>query len=228
MRRFIDFWIKAETLEESITIIKSIRKLGFTSLVMELGEDVADNLEELKSRTREYGVSIYRKLVLKPERRRDLLKSLQEHRGKFEAVTVLCENLETALVAARDSRVDTLVIPPKPKFRFDKGVAALIKNRIELPFIYFLEHGEAFLETSMKIMEILGRKIEIVVSSGASNELDLRGPRELASLLEVLGYDQERALDAVSKTPEKILETNRIKLSKKYAAKGVIKLGEEI
>ncbi|MCS7132938.1 MAG: hypothetical protein NZ918_04400, partial [Aigarchaeota archaeon] len=194
MRRFIDFWIKAETLEESITIIKSIRKLGFTSLVMELGEDVADNLEELKSRTREYGVSIYRKLVLKPERRRDLLESLREHRGKFEVVTVLCENLETALVAARDSRVDTLVIPPKPKFRFDKGVAALIKNRIELPFIYFLEHGEAFLETSMKIMEILGRKIEIVVSSGASNELDLRGPRELASLLEVLGYDQERAL----------------------------------
>jgi len=225
MRRFIDFWIKAETADKAVALLKVVRKLGFAGAVVEPGESIADDFEELKARARECGVSIYRKLVLKPDGRRDLLKSLRENRGKFEIITVLCENLETALVAARDSRVDTLIIPPRPRFRFDKGVAALIKNRVELPFTYFLEDGEAFLETALKVVEVLGRKIEIIVSSGASDELDLRGPRELASLLEVLGYDQQEALNSVSKVPEKVLETNLIKLSKNYVARGVIKLG---
>ncbi len=225
MRHFIDFWIKAETADKAVALLKVVRKLGFAGAVVEPGESIADDFEELKARARECGVSIYRKLVLKPDGRRDLLKSLRENRGKFEIITVLCENLETALVAARDSRVDTLIIPPRPRFRFDKGVAALIKNRVELPFTYFLEDGEAFLETALKVVEVLGRKIEIIVSSGASDELDLRGPRELASLLEVLGYDQQEALNSVSKVPEKVLETNLIKLSKNYVARGVIKLG---
>lgn len=225
MRRFIDFWIKGETTDKTLTLIKTLKRLGFSGAVIEFEESVADDFEELRSKATECGISIYKKLVLKPEGRRDLLKSLRENRGKFEVITVLCENLETALVAARDSRVDTLIIPPKPRFRFDKGVAALIKNRIELPFIYLLEGREAFLETAMRIVDILGRKIEIIVSSGASEELDLRGPRELASLLEVLGYAQEESLDSVSKIPEKILERNLLKLSKNYVARGVIKLG---
>lgn len=227
MRRFIDFWIRPKSIEEAAALIKCAKRLGFSGVVVELGEALPNEFNRLRSMAEEYGISIYRKLVIRPGGRRDLLKLLREHRGRFEVITVVCENIEVALVAARDSRVDTLIIPPKARFRLDRGVASLIRNRVELPFAHLLECEEAFIETAMKIIEILGPRVEIVISSGASNELSLRGPRELASLLEVLGYVQERALDSVSKIPEKILQTNLLKLSRNYVARGVIKTGEE-
>lgn len=224
MRCFIDFWVKGVEVDQFSEILEALKRLGFSGAAIEVEEGLKQDFEELRSRASELGLAIYRKLVLKPRGRGDLLRSLRENRGKFEVITVLCENLEVALVAARDSRVDTLIIPPKPRFRFDKGVAALIRNKVELPFSYFLDNKLAFLETALDIVEILGRKIELIVSSGASGVLGLRGPRELASLLQVLGVDLERALDSVSKIPEKLLKENLLKLSKRYVSRGVIKL----
>jgi len=224
MRRFIDFWVRGQTFDQAFSLLKTLKNLGFSGAVFELSEDLSERFDELRSRAAELGINLYRKLVVKPEGRRDLLKTLRANRGKYEVVTVLCENLQTALVAARDSRVDSLIIPVRPRFRIDRGVASLIKNRVELPFKFFLENKLAFLETALNVIKFLGKKVDIIVSSGAGEELDLRGPRELASLLQVLGHDQEKALDAVSKIPEKILEENLLKLSKRYVARGVVRL----
>jgi len=224
MRRFIDFWIKGQSLDQALSLLKVLKELGFSGAVLELQEELIEKFDELKLRANELGMSLYRKLVVKPEGRRDLLKILRGNRGKFEVITVICENLETALVAARDSRVDSLIIPPRPRFRIDKGVASLIKNRVELPFKFFLEDRQAFLETALNVIKFLGRKVDLIISSGAEDEYDLRNPRELAALLQVLGYDWEKALDSISKIPEQILEENMLKLSKQYVARGVIKL----
>ena len=227
MRKYVDFWVKGKDYESSLELLRSLKRLGFSDAVIELGEGLLERVEDLKRVGEELGINVHRKLVIAPGSRKDLLRALRSNRGKFEVITVLCENLEVALVAARDSRVDSLVIPPKPKFRFDKGVAATIKNCVELPFSQYLSDKQAFLETALKLVEILGRRTELIVSSAASNSLELRGPRELASLPWVLGYPQEKALDSVSKTPRSILERNLLKLSKRYVVRGVVKLGEE-
>ena len=227
MRRYVDFWVKGEDYESSLELLRVLKRLGFSDAVMELGEDLLERVEDLKRAGEEIGINVYRKLVVAPESRKELLRELRSNRGKFEVITVLCENLEVALVAARDSRVDSLIIPPKPRFRFDKGVAATIKNCVELPFSQYLSDKQAFLETALRLVEILGKRTELIVSSAASNPLELRGPRELASLPWVLGYPQEKALNSVSKTPSGILERNLLKLSKSYVVRGVIKLGEE-
>ncbi len=224
MRAFTDFWVKVRDLDQASDILKKLRELGFSNAVIEAGEEVLERFDELRRIGEEQGVKVYRKLVLKPDGRKSLLRSLRSNRGKFEIITVLCENLETALVAARDSRVDSLIIPPRPRFRFDKGVAALLKNSVELPFKQYLEDKRGFLETAMRVVEILGKKTSIIVSSAADDILDLRGPRELASMLQVLGFSQEQALDSVSKNPMKIIERNLLKLSKNYVARGVVKL----
>ena len=227
MRRFIDFWVKGESLEQAVGLLKKLKELGFHSAVIEPSSDLLEGFEELRSEADRIGVKIYRKLVIEPSGRGDLLRALRKNRGSFEVITVLCRNLEAALVAARDSRVDSLIIPPNPEFRFDKGVASLIKNHVELPFNYFLEDKLSFLRTALRIVSILGRKVDIIVSSGAPDPLELRGPMELASLVQVLGYSQEKALDAVSKVPESILEENLVKLSKRYVARGVLRIDEE-
>lgn len=224
MRRFIDFWVKAETLEQATSLLESLRKLGFQGAVFEVGGELGERFEGLRSRASELGMAVYRKLVVEPAGRRDLLKTLRENRGKYEVITVFCENLEVALVASRDSRVDTLIIPPRPRYRIDRGVASLIKNRVELPLKFLLEDKLGFLETALNVVKFLGRKVGIIISSGAHDKVDLRGPRELASLLQVLGWSQEKALDAVSRIPSEILEVNMVKLSSRYVARGVIRL----
>ncbi|RLG06493.1 MAG: hypothetical protein DRN59_02895, partial [Thaumarchaeota archaeon] len=109
MRAFTDFWVKVRDLDQASDILKKLRELGFSNAVIEAGEGVLERFDELRRIGEEQGIKVYRKLVLKPDGRKSLLRSLRSNRGKFEIITVLCENLETALVAARDSRVDSLI-----------------------------------------------------------------------------------------------------------------------
>ena len=223
-RKFVDLWVRLEPGGEEI--VKALARLGFSAAVAEF-HGSEEEWKSLKDLAQEEGLELYRKLILKPHGRNELLRALRVNRGRYEVITVMCKNLETALVAARDGRVDTLIIPPSPGYRIDKGVAALLKNRVEIPFKEFLDPyaRERFLRTALKVIGVLGRKAGVIASSGASTTLELRGPRQLAALLMVLGLDQERALDSVSAEPCSILEENLVKLSPNYVARGVVKIG---
>lgn len=223
-RRFIDLWIRP-SIEEAEELIKKLVELGYSGAASEFrGEEEWGRLREIAER---FGLKLYRKLVIEAKSRKELLCKLRANRGCYEVISVICKNLETTLVAARDSRVDTLIIPPEHRYRIDKGVAVLLRNRVEIPFKWFLEKGgrEKFLTTALEIVRVLGRKNGIIVSSCAETALELRGARQLASLLEVLGLNSERALDSVSKEPYRIIETNLKKLSPNYIARGVVKTG---
>ncbi|OYT67129.1 MAG: hypothetical protein B6U65_04040 [Candidatus Wolframiiraptor sp. EX4484-121] len=220
MRRYVDLWIRAERFEEALEIIRCLKMLGFSSAAMELRGECIERFDELRGEAKGVGLAIYKKLVIEPSSREDLLKLLRENRGRFEVISVICRNLETALVAARDPRVDTVIIPVNPRYRFDKGVAALMRNRVELPFKYFLEDKLGFLKTASEIV-----KTEIVVSSAASHSLELRSPRQLASLLQVLGFNLEKALNSISHAAADLIEENLRKLSKNYVMRGVVRLG---
>jgi len=222
---YVDLWIKGEELEQAKELIRSLPRLGFKAAAIELQEDLYERFEELREEAERIGLKLYRRLVLRPRARKELLEKLRMNRGRYEVISVLCDNLEVALVAVRDSRVDTVIIPTRLEYRLDRGVLALIRSRVELVFKHFLEDRRAFLETAKEVVQVLGRKAGIIASSGASNPLELRTPRQLASLLEVLGLDHERALSSVSREPYRLIEENLIKLSRSYVARGVMRLG---
>ncbi|MCD6420789.1 MAG: hypothetical protein J7L17_00050, partial [Thaumarchaeota archaeon] len=87
MRKYIDFWVRAESFENALRLLEKLRELGFSSAVMELGGEALERFEELRKRGEEIGVKVYRKLVLKPSGRKDLLKSLRSNRGRYEVIT---------------------------------------------------------------------------------------------------------------------------------------------
>ncbi|MEM4636916.1 MAG: RNase P subunit p30 family protein, partial [Nitrososphaerota archaeon] len=155
------------------------------------------------------------------------LKELRKCRGSYEVVTVICRNLEVALVAVRDGRIDSIIIPPDKNYRIDKGVASTIKNAVEIPFKWILDEKSRrmFLKTVSEIILHLSRRTNIIVSSSASKPMELRGPYEMSSLLQIYSIDKKTALDAVSEIPSKIIEENLIKLSPNYIARGVVKIG---
>ncbi|MCF8884614.1 MAG: RNase P subunit p30 family protein [Nitrososphaerota archaeon] len=224
-RKYIDFWV--ELREENIIkeLMSRALQLGYRSIVVSYSD------ESLYEKAREIGerinLEIYRKIILEPQDRSSLLKELRKCRGSYEVVTVICRNLEVALVAVRDGRIDSIIIPPDKNYRIDKGVASTIKNAVEIPFKWILDEKSRrmFLKTVSEIILHLSRRTNIIVSSSASKPMELRGPYEMSSLLQIYSIDKKTALDAVSEIPSKIIEENLIKLSPNYIARGVVKIG---
>jgi len=68
-----------------------------------------------------------------------------------------------------------------------------------------------------------------VISSGASEALMLRKPKEMAVLASLFGLTGSAALDAVSANAINIVARNREKLSAEFLAPGIrlIKRGED-
>ena len=71
--------------------------------------------------------------------------------------------------------------------------------------------------------------LPIVISSGVSEMLLLRKPRELALLSSLFGLEGSDALDAVSANPIGIVHRNREKLGQGFVAPGIrlVKQGED-
>jgi RNase P/RNase MRP subunit p30 len=63
--------------------------------------------------------------------------------------------------------------------------------------------------------------VPVVVSSGADEPLLMRGPRELAASMQLLGIGEEESLDMVSDVPRELVERNRRKLEPGYVSPGV-------
>ena len=93
MRRYVDLWMRCESLERCLEMIKCLKRLGFSSAAIELRGECVERFDHLKGEAEEVGIKLYRKLVLEPSTRKELLKLLRENRGKFEVISVICRNL---------------------------------------------------------------------------------------------------------------------------------------
>jgi len=63
--------------------------------------------------------------------------------------------------------------------------------------------------------------VPIVMSSGVSDVMLLRKPRELAALASLFDLDEVLAMEAVSINPLAIVKRNRHKLSSRFVAPGI-------
>jgi RNase P/RNase MRP subunit p30 len=63
--------------------------------------------------------------------------------------------------------------------------------------------------------------VPVVISSGVSQELLLRKPREMAALGFLFDLDEVSGLDAVSRSPVTLVQRNREKLEAGFVAPGI-------
>lgn len=190
-----------------------------------------EEIQKVRSLCQESGIDLASRVDLKPKTPKELVGYLRRVRRKFELVAVVCESKNIARQAAKDHRVDLLNFPshdPRKRF-FDVAEAELASNasaalEIDAKPILTLE-GPARIRllSSLRREAALAKdfRVPIVVSSGASNELLIRKPRELASLAQLFDLDIASAIDAVSRNPTAIVRRNRDKLSPNFVAPGI-------
>jgi ribonuclease P/MRP protein subunit RPP1 len=221
MRRFMDLHISPGpgSLND---FVRRAHELGYHGLgVVCAGCEEPGSKLELASR-----------IDLAPRNQQELMDQLNMHRRSYVVVSVMCMNKSVARQAAKDNRVDIL------KFPEDRGgkTAWMDRQQAELSgasnCCYEVDAAELLVGDPARLERTLTtvrREIEnsqrndvpVIVSSGATSTVRMRDPRSLASLMDLLGVDEEEALDAVSVNPCRVVERNRDKLSSGYVLLGV-------
>ncbi len=122
-------------------------------------------------------------------------------------------NLKRNRKIVRKPKVDVLMNPVKPKERpFDRSIATVAKENnvsIGITLKKLLEYRGMEKTAYLRSLKYLGKLVEkencsFIIASGAKEKLDMRAPRELASIGHLLGFNEEKSLDTVSSNAWKI------------------------
>ena len=219
--------------DEQVTrIIKKTSQLGYGLIAIPLPQNFPEEkIRKLQNICKENRIGFASRVDLKPRTPNELIRSLRKLRRRFEIIVVVCESKQVARQAAKDRRVDLLNFLGcnRRKRFFDKAEAELASNalgslEIDIKPLLTLE-GPA----RIRLLSSLRREVAIaedfhvpiVISSGASNELLTRKPREMAALTSLFDLDKCSAINTVSKNPLATVKRNREKLSPNFVAPGI-------
>jgi len=228
-------------MEQTRRMIVKAYELGYCLIAMPVpfSPNLAEKyVQQLRGLCQEKAIDFVSRLDLKPKTPKELLQLLRRFRRKYELIAVICESKAVARQAAKDHRVDLLNFPltdPRRRF-FDKAEAELASKsqaslEIDMKSLLILK-GTA----RIRLLSTLRREaaiakdfqVPIVVSSGATSELLMRKPLEMAALANLFDLDKPSALDTVSKNPLAVVKRNREKLSPSFIAPGIrlIRMGK--
>lgn len=177
-------------------------------------------------------LDVVSRLDLAPRSQQQLQSHLKKNRRRYEVISVLCLSKGVARQAARDHRVDLL------RFRHTGGPGRVWLDRQQAALAgetgccLELEARELLSTDPTRLRGILTQLrgevenarrhgVPVILSSGAETPHGMRGPREMASLMSLVGVEGEEALDVVSVNPWALVERNRDKLSESYVQPGV-------
>jgi len=232
-RRFTDLRLRApvEDPERFEAMIRKAKNLGYDIVGVPLPHGFSsEKFEVLKSICEKFEVDLVTRREFSPENPHELLRNLRRFRRKFEVLAVICRSKLVARQAAKDRRVDLLLFQSDPRLRFfDEAEAELASGSLaalEIE-IYPLLSLSGF--RRIKLLSCLRSEVQIatrfgvpiIISSGATNETFMRGPRELAALASLFDMSTSAALKALSDSPVNLVLRNREKLSRNFVAPGV-------
>jgi ribonuclease P/MRP protein subunit RPP1 len=223
MRTFVDLHLKPGTPSEIASMLETAKKLGFSGVAVTRADSSPGTQE---------GLDVINRIDLKPRNQRDLTSSLNRVRRRYEVVSVECASKSVARQAAKDHRVDILNFLPsasnRKKVGFDHQEASLASGSncvYEVNACDILGQGPLALS---KLLPILRREVEnarrydvpVVLSSGATEPLLMRGPRDLSALMGLIDGEVD-GLDTVSTNPWRVVKVNREKLRRGFVVPGV-------
>lgn len=207
--------------------VKTAEKLGWDGLGI---LTQPEKLKEMKARTKklkkEFNLDLSPGVFIEEEKLKEVRKSIKDSRKKAELIVVFGGNLRINREVVDNPMVDVLL---NPWFeRRDPGVDKVIarqaaENDVALALgfnqvLYSYKKGRVNLITNVMKAVKLAEKFEspFVLTSGAVNRWELRGPLGLISLGQNLGMEEpENSLSG------RIVEKNRKRLSEGWVMPGV-------
>ena len=222
-----------DNLEQAKRLFTKSAELGYTQVGVPLPHGFTDEVvDRLRQISGELRLDFVTRLDLAPRSPGELLSGLRRFRRRFEVVSVLCSSKPVARQAAKDRRVDLLCFrsfDPSKRF-FDRAEAELASASsaaFEIDMAQVLSSFEdrsgvgLFSRLRREVATANSSGVPLVISSGASEPLLLRKPKDYAALGLLFELDETRALQALAENPSIIVERSRSKQNSEYVAPGV-------
>jgi RNase P/RNase MRP subunit p30 len=233
--KFTDLHLCASSnnLEQAKRLISRSAELGYSQVGVPLMPNVRDEtVDQLRQVSADASLDFVTRLDLVPGSSGDLLADLRRFRRRFEVVSVLCNSKGVARQAAKDRRVDLLCFRSfdSGKRFFDRAeaeLASVSSAALEIDLAWILSSIESrsgvglFSRLRREVATANSFGVPVVISSGASEPLLLRRPRDYAALTLLFGLDESLAKKALSISPSAIVERSRRKQSEDYVTSGV-------
>lgn len=167
------------------------------------------------------------------ESKAQMVSILRQRRRKIPIIAVTCLTPELTAWAAQDNRVDILKFPAfKIGKLMSRSIAKLMirfRKHLEIPLsqLYSLPERQQIpalrqIRSALKIAT--HKNVPVLFTSSSSEPDQMRSPRELASLGQVLLSSSALSLDSLSTIPLQLLQKNLLKISPNYVTPGVFKV----
>jgi RNase P/RNase MRP subunit p30 len=240
MKRFADLHLRVSLKNPSKaeSMIQKASELGYNLVGIPLPPHITkEQISQLRHICSDAKLDFVTRVNFSPRTPNELLQSLRRFRRKFEIVAVRCHTKNVARQAAKDRRVDLLHFSAtnlRKRF-FDEAEAelasqALSSLEIELaPMLQLTSFSRVRLLSSLRreVATAERFKVPITLSSGATDELFMRGPRDYVALTTLFDLPMSSALKALSENPWVTVERNRKKLGSDYVAPGIHVVGRK-
>jgi len=240
MRKFVDLHLRApiKDLDQVERMVKKSSELGYRLVGIPLPPNITGGqIDQLQHICNDAKIDLVTRVNFSPKTPHELLHDLRRFRRKFEVISVTCTSKGVARQAAKDRRVDVLhflAVDLRKRF-FDDAEAELASKSLSSLEI---EMSSLLSLTGISRIHLLSRlrrevaiaekfRVPVTISSGATNEYLIRGPRDYAALTVLFDMPMSSALRALSEIPLAMVERNREKLSPDYIAPGIRVIGRK-
>jgi len=162
----------------------------------------------------------------------NLISIIRQQRRQIPIIAMTCTTPDIAAWAAQDNRVDILKFRPFEIGKLLNRSVAKLMNKyqkhleislIDLYAFPYRTHIATIRNIRNALIMVLRKHISFIISSGSARLDQLRTPRELASLGQILLNNTPLPLDALSTTPRNLLTQNLQKIVPEYVIPGVFK-----
>lgn len=177
------------------------------------------------------GIEIFSGTEIQPKNQNELGRLVSKIREQVQILVAHGGDYSINRAACQNPKLDILAHPELG--RTDSGLdefcfAQARENNVAIQ-INFREILEGYRKPRVFILSHIAENIRlarelkapVVACSAAQSVWDIRDPRALASIANVLGMELGDAIKTVSEIPEKIIEANKAKLSGRTPVKGV-------
>lgn len=232
-RKFIDIAIQFTQDDHFQEICEMVSKLGYYGICVE-GSQKQKALQNVGD---SYSLKIWSRKTLEGSTSR-VRGALSQERRKTHLISVRSEKSDLAKWAATDRRVDSIAVPlPVISKIVDSSLVRLMTTNDKALEIHLQEIIGAIRSRRIALLRNLYKAIarakqgacKIILGSGTLKMTHLRAPRDMASMLQIVGLDYEESLQTISVIPLEMLQKNEQRLSQDFIAPGVtaIQIKEE-
>lgn len=220
--------------ENSIAeIAKFAEHLGYSGIAICDKYESLDQVRKLKQEIAkiETTVEIYLGVKIEADNPEELRKIIEKVREEVMIIIVSGGKYPINRAACENSKVDILAHPERG--RVDCGLDEVClnlahRNNVAIQ-VNFNDILTKYRRTRSFVLDRIFKNITIckelnvpvIVCSGAKNIWDMRDPRKLVSIVNIFGYELEKAFSCISLIPQKIIEENKKKLSGEKITEGV-------